>query len=108
MHLSTWKRTPLLERKREQGNISAAFGRSPRQIQNFAACVFGWSDSNPVEVVHTCTTLYNILVRLRIGCELDDEVDEHGRTLRRLEGVEEFNCDVTRDVQDEESEGTTS
>ncbi len=64
----------------------------------------GWSDSELIDIVHVCVILHDMLVRLRVRSELEDETDGRGVVLRPEEVVEEF---LERPGDDAEREGQT-
>lgn len=53
-----------------------------------------WNDTEIVHIVETCTILHNMLVRLSLGGELQDEEDESGNPLHPLQIVNEFYYDA--------------
>lgn len=60
-----------------------------------------WSDDKLIEVMHVGIILHNILVRLRVIGELEDETDEEGMAVRPHEIIKDF---YKVEEEDEESE----
>lgn len=50
---------------------------------------YGWSDTDIINIVHTCTILHNMLVLLRLSGGLNDELDEDGNSMHPSQVVEE-------------------
>lgn len=71
-------------------NVERLFGVLQGRFKIMRLEFFGWSDTDIIKIVHTCTILHNMLVRLRISGELDEEVDEHGNIMHPSQVVEEF------------------
>lgn len=63
----------------------------------FAYCVTSLTNGVLVEIVQTCVILHNMLVRPRMGSELNDEENEDGNLLRQGELVEEFYSNAVPD-----------
>lgn len=80
--------TKLQEGRRK--DVERLFGVLQGRFRILRSDFHGWSDGELVEIVQACVILHNMLVRLRLNGDLEDEVDEHGRLVDPNEVVQEF------------------
>eukprot|EP00171_Calliarthron_tuberculosum_P001739 IDg1739t1 len=75
-------------------DVERLFGALQGRFKIMRHEFYGWRDGEIVDIVNTCTILHNMLVRLRLRGELDDEMDENGNALDSFAVVNEFSIDI--------------